>query len=51
MLAGKGIGIYYPVSFFEVMLNRRMPNGMRGSVRGERKSPLIDFQTKTVKDE
>ena len=27
---------------FEVMLNRRMPNGMYGGVRGERKSPLLD---------
>ena len=25
------------------MLNRRMPNGMYGGVRGERKSPLLDF--------
>ena len=24
------------------MLNRRMPNGMYGGVRGERKSPLLD---------
>ncbi len=29
-------------SRFEVMLNRRMPNGMYGGVRGERKSPLLD---------
>ena len=25
------------------MLNRRMPNGMYGGVRGEIKSPLLDF--------
>ena len=25
------------------MLNRRMPNGTYGGVRGERKSPLLDF--------
>ena len=25
------------------MLNRRMPNGMYGGVRGERKSPLLDL--------
>ena len=24
-------------------MNRRMPNGMYGGVRGERKSPLLDF--------
>jgi len=24
-------------------LNRRMPNGMYGGVRGERKSPLLDY--------
>ena len=24
------------------MLNRRMPNGMYGGVRGEKKSPLLD---------
>ena len=27
------------------MLNRRMPNGMYGGVRGERKSPLLDRDT------
>ena len=26
------------------MLNRRMPNGMYGGVRGERKSPLLDSE-------
>ena len=26
------------------MLNRRMPNGTYGGVRGERKSPLLDFE-------
>ena len=25
------------------MLNRRMPNGTYGGVRGERKSPLLDY--------
>ena len=25
------------------MLNRRMPNGTYGGVRGERKSPLLDI--------
>ena len=25
-----------------LLLNRRMPNGMYGGVRGERKSPLLD---------
>jgi len=25
------------------MLNRRMPNGTYGGVRGERKSPLLDL--------
>ena len=25
------------------MLNRRMPNGMYGGVRGEKKSPLLDI--------
>ena len=25
-------------------MNRRMPNGMYGGVRGERKSPLLDCQ-------
>ena len=29
--------------YFEVMLNRRMPNGMYGGVSGERNSPLLDF--------
>lgn len=24
-------------------MNRRMPNGMYGGVRGERKSPLLNF--------
>ena len=31
------------VSCFEVILNRRMPNGMYGGVRGEREYPLLDF--------
>lgn len=30
-------------SCFEVMLNRRMPNGMYGGVRGEVQSPLLDY--------
>ena len=25
-------------------MNRRMPNGMYGGVRGERKSPLLDLE-------
>ena len=25
-------------------MNRRMPNGMYGGVRGERKSPLLDLR-------
>lgn len=29
--------------YFEVMLNCHMPNGMYGGVRGERKSPLLDW--------
>ena len=28
------------------MLNRRMPNGMYGGVRGEKKSPLLDLLEK-----
>ena len=35
--------LLYGTTCFEVMLNRRMPNGMYGGVRGERKSPLLDF--------
>ncbi len=31
------------------MLNRRMPNGMYGGVRGERKSPLLDYGEKRKK--
>src|SRR5699024_9615887 len=27
------------------MLNRRMPNGMYGGVRGERKPPLLDWMS------
>ncbi|MCM1302759.1 MAG: hypothetical protein NC305_06665 [Lachnospiraceae bacterium] len=32
---------------FEVILNRRMPNGMYGGVRGVRKSPLLDLCVST----
>ena len=28
-----------------MVLNRRMPNGTYGGVRGERKSPLLDWKT------
>ena len=35
--------LLHGTSCFEVMLNRRMPNGMYGGVRGERKSPLLDW--------
>lgn len=28
-------------------MNRRMPNGMYGGVRGEKKSPLLDLQNST----
>ena len=34
--------LLHGTSCFEVMLNRRMPNGMYGGVRGEKKSPLLD---------
>ena len=36
--------LLYGTTCFEVMLNRRMPNGMYGGVRGERKSPLLDYK-------
>jgi len=32
------------------MLNRRMPNGTYGGVRGEKKSPLLDFYEKNKKN-
>ena len=35
--------LLHGTSCFEVMLNRRMPKGMYGGVRGERKSPLLDL--------
>ena len=41
--------LLYGTTCFEVMLNRRMPNGMYGGVRGERKSPLLDFTKATRK--
>ena len=37
------LGLLFRTPRFEVMLNRRMPNGMYGGVRGERKSPLLDL--------
>ena len=39
---GQLLRLLHGATCFEAMLNRRMPNGMYGGVRGERKSPLLD---------
>ena len=40
--ASKLLRLLHETACFEVILNRRMPNGMYGGVRGEIKSPLLD---------